>query len=138
MSEADPVVSPDRRYALWFGALLLDAGRVIELPNGRPELHIRTGNGTKKVLLSIRDKPIDPTARRAIVGRIDDLDARELPHVIVILGADAHDTESLAFLPVARTRASWVNDGREYTVAADKLVDFDRLNEWLDQLGPCS
>lgn len=136
MTAQEAVVSQERQYALWFGALLLDRGRVVELPNGRPELHIRTGNGVKKVLLSIRDKPVDRSVTRAVIGRIDDLDGHELPHVIAILGS-YEDTDSLAFLPVSRTRDTWVNDGREYTIETAKLLNFDRLNEWLDALGPC-
>lgn len=136
MSEKEPIRSPEREYAVWFGALLLDRGHVVELPNGRAELHLRTGNGIKKVFLSLRDRPVDRTGTRTIVGRIDELDGVELPHVIAILGSH-EDTDSMVFVPVSRTRESWVADGRDYTVAAKELLGFDRLNAWLDQLGPC-
>lgn len=137
MSHARDTVPDDRRYALWFGALLLDKGHVVELPNGRPELHVRTGRGVKKILLSIRDAPIDRAAGQAVVGRVDELEGADSPHVVAILTVGVHDPDSFSFVPVASTRKDWVNEGRDYTMAPDQFVDFDRLDEWLNKLGPC-
>lgn len=138
MTQTPAPVPDDRRYALWFGALLLDKGHVVALPNGRPELHVRTAKGVKKILLSIRVAAIDPSAQVAVVGRVDDLPDAELPDVVAILVQDLHDPSSFAFVPVASTRQRWVAEGRDYTVPADALVDFDRLDAWLNKHGPAT
>lgn len=131
-------VSEERRYALWFGALLLDRGRVVELPNGKPELHIRTGNGVKRLLVCVSETPADRNNGRARIAKVHDLEDDDLPHVVVLVGRDVLDANSLSFVPVSRTRSAWINDGVEYTVPANQLVDFDGLDAWFDKLGPSS
>lgn len=137
MVNPETPVSDARRYALWFGALLLHHGRVVELPNGKPELHVRTGKGVKRILVSVGDAPADRANGRARIARVHDLDDGELPHVVVLVGREVTDPEALSFVPVSRTRSTWINDGVDYTIPADQLVDFDRLDAWFDQLGPC-
>lgn len=152
MTEA--TISFERVCAVWFGALLLERGHVVHLPNGRPELHLRTARGIKKVLLSLRDTPVDRSRPRTVVGRIHDLEGPDAPHVIVIMGwADRtieplavvpvgimgladRTIETLAVVPVGRTRASWLADGIDYTLATDELVSYDELHGWLAKLGP--
>lgn len=124
----------ERRCALWLGALLLDRGHVVELPNGRPELYVRTGKKVRRLLLSIRDQPVSRENGRAMIGKIADLQ-EDIPDAIVIVSENGRNLESISVVPVRKTKDAWVNEGRHYTLPADQLVDFERLDEWLSKLG---
>lgn len=131
MSHED--LSLERRFSLWLGALLLNRGHVVELPNGRPELHVRTRQKAQRLLVSIRDEPVSRTEGRAVIGLIEDLQD-DIPDAIVFV-SEAMDLEALSVVPVRQTRSAWINEGRHYTLGVEKLGDFDRLDEWLTKLG---
>jgi hypothetical protein len=126
-------VSLERRFSLWLGALLLNRGHVVELPNGKLDLYVRTGQKARRLRLSIRDEPVSRTNGRAMVGKITDLQ-EDIPDAIVMISENG-SVDSISVVPVHQTKDGWINEGRHYTIPAEQLVDFDRLDNWLTKLG---
>lgn len=131
---AEEDVSLERRFTLWLGTLLLDRGHVVELPNGNSELHVRTREKARRLLLSIREEPVSRTKGRAVIGKIADLH-EDVPDAIVIVSENGIDINAISVVPVQQTKEAWINEGRHYTLPAEQLVDFDRLDSWLAKLG---
>lgn len=129
---SDPI-SLERRFALWVGALLLHRGHVVALPNGKPELHVLTRKAPKRIWLSVRDTPVEHTGR-IVVGTVAELEEMT-PDAVVILCEQAPQLEAIVVVPVQSTKESWLNEGRHYTIPADKIADFDKLDQWLTKLG---
>lgn len=135
MTRQQTPLSTDRRLTLWLGLLLLNAGHVVETPHGDPEIIVRTKEKARRIRLFVRDAPVSLDQGRTIIGKVADLE-EDPPDVVVIVSDDAAaDPDGVAVVPVRQTKASWLNEGRHYSVPTDKVFGLERLDTWLSKQG---
>lgn len=128
----DLPVSPERRFVIWIGALLLDRGHVVEIRNGAPLLVVHTRKHPKRLWVGIQQDIATP-GPRVPVGTVADLEEHK-PDAVILVTDQSPMLESIRVVPKS-TKEAWLNEGRHYTVETTKLVDLETLQAWLTQAG---
>lgn len=123
----------ERTILLWFGGLLLDAGHVVQIPEGKNVLVVRTKSGPRTVHVSIREDPVVPEGR-VVIGTVSEIEDAAAD-AVVIVGKSDMDLRRVVVVPVQGTKNGWITEGRHYTVSADVLIDIERLHALLAKLG---